>query len=76
MAQAQSAVMMYGIFDDGFHWTFNAGGHNLYNMSTSVLQASRCGLRANEDLGGVIATLFVPERCTLVFSLSVEPARH
>ena len=40
-AQAQSTVTLYGIVDDGFNWTSNAGGHNLYNMSSGVLQASR-----------------------------------
>ncbi|WP_321793726.1 porin [Caballeronia sp. J97] len=60
-AHAQSAVTMYGIVDDGFNWTSNSGGHNLYNMSSGVMQASRWGLRGKEDLGGGIAALFVIE---------------
>ena len=60
-AQAQSTVTLYGIVDDGFNWTSNAGGHNLYNMSSGVLQASRWGLRGKEDLGGGLAAVFVLE---------------
>ncbi|CDY73838.1 Outer membrane protein (porin) [Caballeronia glathei] len=60
-AQAQSAITMYGIVDDGFNWTSNAGGHNLFNMSSGVMQASRWGLRGKEDLGGGLAALFVIE---------------
>jgi predicted porin len=60
-AHAQSSVTMYGIVDTGFNWTSNAGGHNLYNMSSGVLQASRWGLRGKEDLGGGLAAIFVLE---------------
>ena len=60
-AQAQSAVTLYGIVDDGFNWTSNSGGHNLYNMSSGVMQASRWGLRGKEDLGGGLGALFVLE---------------
>jgi len=35
-AHAQSSVTMYGIVDDGFNWTSNAGGHNLYNVSSGL----------------------------------------
>ncbi|AOK06731.1 porin [Burkholderia sp. AU28942] len=60
-AQAQSAVTLYGIVDDGFNWTSNSGGHNLYNLSSGVMQASRWGLRGREELGGGLAALFVLE---------------
>ena len=60
-AHAQSSVTMYGIVDDGFNWTSNTGGHNLYNVSSGVMQASRWGLRGKEDLGGGLAALFVLE---------------
>jgi predicted porin len=60
-AQAQSTVTLYGIVEDGFNWTSDAGGHNLYNMSSGVLQASRWGLRGKEDLGGGLAAVFVLE---------------
>ncbi len=56
-AHAQRSVTMYGIVDDGFNWTSNAGGHNLYNVSSGVMQASRWGLRGREDLGGGLAAL-------------------
>lgn len=60
-AQAQSTVTLYGIVDDGLNWTSNSGGHNLYNVSSGVMQASRWGLRGKEDLGGGLAALFVLE---------------
>jgi predicted porin len=60
-AQAQSAVTLYGIVDDGFNWTSNSGGHNLYNLSSGVMQASRWGMRGREELGGGLAALFVLE---------------
>ncbi|AQH00252.1 porin [Burkholderia sp. KK1] len=60
-AQAQSAVTLYGIVDDGFNWTSNSGGHNLYNLSSGVMQASRWGLKGREELGGGLAALFVIE---------------
>jgi len=56
-AYSQRSVTMYGIVDDGFDWTSNAGGHNLYNVSSGVMQASRWGLRGREDLGGGLAAL-------------------
>src|SRR6478752_8270819 len=60
-AQAQSAVTLYGIVDDGFNWTSNSGGHNLYNLSSGVMQASRWGMRGREELGGGLVALFVLE---------------
>ncbi len=51
-------MTLYGIVDDGFNWTSNSGGHNLYNLSSGVMQASRWGLRGREELGGGLAALF------------------
>ncbi|MGU7774391.1 porin [Burkholderia sp. MR1-5-21] len=58
---AQSAVTLYGIVDDGVGWTSNAGGHSLYGMSSSVIQAGRWGLRGSEDLGGGMRAVFTLE---------------
>ncbi|MDR7006230.1 putative porin [Paraburkholderia strydomiana] len=60
-AQAQSSVTLYGIVDDGVNWNSNSGGHNLYNLSSGVIQGSRWGLRGSEDLGGGMKALFVLE---------------
>ncbi|MEA3099492.1 porin [Caballeronia mineralivorans] len=61
LAHAQSSVTLYGIVDDGFNWTSNAGGTHLYNVSSGVIQASRWGLRGGEDLGGGLKAVFVLE---------------
>jgi predicted porin len=61
VAHAQSSVTLYGIVDEGFNWTSNAGGHNLYNLSSGVLQGSRWGLRGTENLGGGLKAIFVLE---------------
>ncbi|ALK35262.1 porin [Burkholderia plantarii] len=60
-AQAQSSVTLYGLVDDGFNWTSNAGGRGLYNLSSGVMQGSRWGLRGTEDLGGSFKAIFVLE---------------
>jgi predicted porin len=60
-AHAQSSVTLYGVIDDGVNWTSNAGGHNLYNLSSGVIQGSRWGLRGTEDLGGGMKAIFVLE---------------
>jgi predicted porin len=61
VAHAQSSVTLYGIIDEGFNYTSNAGGHRLYNLSSGVLQGSRWGLRGTEDLGGGLKAIFVLE---------------
>ncbi|WP_321794733.1 porin [Caballeronia sp. J97] len=60
-ANAQSSVTLYGVIDDGANWTSNVGGHNLYNLSSGVIQGSRWGLRGSEDLGGGTKAIFVME---------------
>ncbi|CAG4885505.1 porin [Paraburkholderia saeva] len=61
VAHAQSSVTLYGIIDEGFNYTSNKGGHQLYNLSSGVLQGSRFGLRGTEDLGGGLKAIFVLE---------------
>lgn len=60
-AHAQSSVTLYGILDEGFNWNSNSGGHNLYNLTSGVMQGSRWGLRGMEDLGGGFKAVFVLE---------------
>ncbi|MBB5406297.1 putative porin [Paraburkholderia sp. HC6.4b] len=61
IAHAQSSVTLYGIVDVGFNMNTNAGGSHKYDMSSSVLQGSRFGLRGTEDLGGGLKAIFVLE---------------
>jgi predicted porin len=61
IAHAQSSVTLYGIIDEGVNWTSNAGGKQLYNLSSGVLQGSRWGLRGTEDLGGGLKAIFTLE---------------
>ncbi|WP_153099310.1 porin [Paraburkholderia hayleyella] len=69
VAHAQSSVTLYGIIDEGFNYVSNvqsasAGGrtsHQLYNLSSGVMQGSRWGLRGKEDLGGGLKAIFVLE---------------
>ncbi|SEF14360.1 Outer membrane protein (porin) [Burkholderia sp. WP9] len=58
---AQSAVTLYGIVDEGVNYTSNAGWHNLYNLSSGVMQGTRWGLRGVEDLGGAMKAIFLLE---------------
>ena len=71
-AFAQSSVTLYGLLDEGVNYTNNvqtarAGapngrtGASQWSMSSGVLQASRWGLRGNEDLGGGYKAIFVVE---------------
>ncbi|MDR5747886.1 porin [Caballeronia sp. LZ029] len=60
-AHAQSSVTLYGILDEGFNWNSNAGGKNLYNLTSGVMQGSRWGLKGAEDLGGGFKAIFVLE---------------
>ncbi|MFM0501432.1 porin [Paraburkholderia caffeinilytica] len=60
-AWAQSSVTLYGILDEGLNYNSNSGGARLYNMSSSVLQGSRWGLRGAEDLGGGARAIFMVE---------------
>lgn len=71
-ACAQSNVTLYGLLDEGINYVNNVqtaaagtakgrSGGALWSMSTGLMQASRWGLRGNEDLGGGYAAVFVLE---------------
>lgn len=57
-AFAQSSVMLYGLLDVGVNYQSNAGGKQLYNMSSGMLNGDRFGLLGKEDLGGGLAAVF------------------
>lgn len=57
-AHAQSSVTLYGLIDEGFNYTSNAGGHSGYQMVSGDTVGSRWGLRGTEDLGGGIKAVF------------------
>ncbi|CAG9274703.1 porin [Paraburkholderia unamae] len=57
VALAQSSVTLYGIVDEGLNFNNNAGGNRQYYLASGVLQGSRFGLRAVEDLGGGLSAI-------------------
>ncbi|AJW99802.1 gram-negative porin family protein [Burkholderia gladioli] len=57
-AYGQSSVTLYGIIDEGFNYTSNAGGGRLFSLSSGDVAGSRWGLKGNEDLGGGLAAVF------------------
>lgn len=57
-AYAQSSVTLYGLIDEGFNLTSNAGGHNAYQLVSGSTNGSRWGLRGTEDLGGGMSAVF------------------
>lgn len=57
-AYAQSSVTLYGLIDEGFNFTSNAGGHHAYQLVSGSTNGSRWGLRGTEDLGGGLAAVF------------------
>ena len=57
-AQAQSSVTLYGLIDEGFNFTTNAGGHRGYQMVSGDTVGSRWGLKGSEDLGGGLKAIF------------------
>ncbi len=57
-AQAQTAVTLYGLVDDGLNFTSNASGHTAYQMVSGDTVGSRWGLKGTEDLGGGIKSVF------------------
>ncbi|MGF6367947.1 putative porin [Paraburkholderia sp. RAU6.4a] len=61
VAQAQSSVTLYGVFDQGLLAVTNAGGGHVYQSSSGWLSGSRWGLKGSEDLGGGLRTIFVLE---------------
>jgi predicted porin len=57
-AFAQSSVTLYGLIDEGIDFTNNAGGHQVYEMTSGYAQGSRWGLKGSEDLGGGLSAIF------------------
>ncbi|WP_042301231.1 porin [Paraburkholderia kururiensis] len=57
-AHAQSSVTLYGVIDEGFDFTSNAGGKRAYELASGVLQGNRWGLKGTEDLGGGLRAIF------------------
>ncbi|QBR02272.1 porin [Paraburkholderia pallida] len=57
-AFAQNSVTLYGVIDEGIDFTNNAGGHQVYEMTSGYAQGSRWGLKGTEDLGGGLSTVF------------------
>ncbi|SMG55547.1 porin [Paraburkholderia susongensis] len=57
-AFAQSTVTLYGVIDEGIDFTNNAGGHQVYEMTSGYAQGSRWGLKGTEDLGGGLSAVF------------------
>ncbi|MFX1737369.1 porin [Paraburkholderia sp. A1RI_3L] len=58
VAHAQSSVTLYGVIDEGFNFTSNAGGERAYQLASGVLQGNRWGLKGSEDLGGGLKAIF------------------
>ncbi len=57
LSHAQSSVTLFGIIDTGIAYTSNAGGHAVFQETSSNEQGSRWGLSISEDLGGGIKTI-------------------
>ncbi|WP_213308984.1 porin [Paraburkholderia sacchari] len=60
-AHAQSSVTLYGVIDEGFDFTNNVGGNQVYELQSGYVQGSRWGLKGTEDLGGGLKALFQVE---------------
>jgi len=65
-AQAQSSVTLYGLLDTGVTYVdrvavAGGGSGRMWSVHPGAMQASRWGLRGNEDLGGGLKALFVLE---------------
>lgn len=61
IAYAQSSVTLYGIIDEGLLFSTNSAGGRQYALQSSIMQASRWGLRGTEDLGDGYNAIFVLE---------------
>ncbi|KVL46543.1 hypothetical protein WT01_36320 [Burkholderia cepacia] len=55
---AQSSVTLYGVIDEGFQFTSNAGGNRGYRMVSGDTVGSHWGLKGSEDLGGGLKAIF------------------
>ncbi|WP_250481749.1 porin [Caballeronia sp. NCTM5] len=60
-AFAQSSVTLYGLIDEGFGWTNNAGGNKAYQMQAGYVAGDRWGLKGVEDLGAGLSAIFTLE---------------
>lgn len=60
-AQAQSAITLYGVLDQGIDFTNNAGGQRTYKMQSADISGERWGLKGTEDLGGGLSAIFTLE---------------
>jgi len=59
--QAQSAVTLYGLIDEGLLYNTNSSGKQVVSLANSNLVGNRWGLKGNEDLGGGLSAIFVLE---------------
>jgi predicted porin len=55
---AQNSVTLYGLIDEGFNYTSNAGGHAGYQMVSGDTVGSRWGVRGVEELGDGLKAVF------------------
>jgi predicted porin len=55
---AQSTVTLYGVIDEGFNFTTNAGGGRGYQMVSGDVAGSRWGMKGSEDLGAGLKAIF------------------
>ncbi|MGF7001085.1 porin [Paraburkholderia sp. GAS32] len=55
---AQSNVTLYGVIDEGFNYTNDAGGKSVYELQSGYAQGSRWGLKGTEDLGDGLKAVF------------------
>ncbi|MGI4859429.1 MAG: porin [Janthinobacterium lividum] len=60
-ANAQSALTLYGILDDGITYVNNVGGHSIVQQSSGVFSASRFGFKGTEELGGGMRAIVLLE---------------
>ncbi|WP_321936338.1 porin [Paraburkholderia sp. J8-2] len=58
---AQSSVTLYGLIDEGFGFTNNAGGKKAYQTQSGWDAGDRWGLKGSEDLGGGLSAIFTLE---------------
>lgn len=60
-AVAQSSVTLYGVIDEAFGWTNNAGGNKAYQLQAGYVAGDRWGLKGVEDLGAGVSAIFTLE---------------
>jgi len=59
-SNAQSSVVVYGVFDTALRYTTNAGpdGARKLSVDGGMIQGSRLGFRGTEDMGGNLKAIF------------------